>query len=136
MWATPSGGGGLALGANDGFAGDYGRGLPEPSGVKPGDIAASSPSTGDSPASTMIAGISVVGMGDSFLAGAVLALGLFAGRSQATNAPVRQRIVRGGELRVGPSGDQPPYNAKDRDGHLIGLEVEQGNVLAGTLRVS
>jgi polar amino acid transport system substrate-binding protein len=71
----------------------------------------------------------------SFLAVALLALGLVAGRVQAADAPVLERIVHSGELKVGLSGDQPPYNAKDRDGHLIGLEVDLANLLAGALRV-
>jgi polar amino acid transport system substrate-binding protein len=65
----------------------------------------------------------------------LLAAGLVAGRAQAADAPVLERIVRTGELRVGLSGDQPPFNAKDRDGKLMGLEVDLANLLAGALRV-
>jgi len=65
----------------------------------------------------------------------LLTAGLVSGRAQAADAPVLERIVQSGELRVGLSGDQPPYNATDRDGHLIGLEVDLANLLAGALRV-
>ena len=65
----------------------------------------------------------------------LLTAGLVSGIAQAADAPVLERIVQSGELRVGLSGDQPPFNAKDRDGHLIGLEVDLANLLAGALRV-
>ena len=65
----------------------------------------------------------------------LLTAGLVSGSAQAADAPVLERIVQSGELRVGLSGDQPPFNAKDRDGQLIGLEVDLANLLAGALRV-
>ena len=65
----------------------------------------------------------------------LLTAGLVSGSAQAADAPVLERIVQSGELRVGLSGDQPPFNATDRDGHLIGLEVDLANLLAGALRV-
>ncbi len=65
----------------------------------------------------------------------LLTAGLASGSAQTADAPVLERIVQSGELRVGLSGDQPPFNAKDRDGHLIGLEVDLANLLAGALRV-
>lgn len=65
----------------------------------------------------------------------LLTAGLAPGRAQAADAPVLERIVQSREIRVGLSGDQPPFNAKDRDGHLIGLEVDLANLLAGALRV-
>ena len=36
----------------------------------------------------------------------------------------RRRQIQSGELKVGLSGDQPPFNAKGRDGQLMGLEVD------------
>lgn len=69
------------------------------------------------------------------LVAVLLTAGLVSGSAQAADAPVLERIVQSGEIRVGLSGDQPPYNAKDRDGHLIGLEVDLANLLAGALRV-
>ncbi len=65
----------------------------------------------------------------------LLTAGFVSGSAQAADAPVLERIVQSGELRVGLSGDQPPFNARDRDGHLIGLEVDLANLLAGALRV-
>jgi polar amino acid transport system substrate-binding protein len=65
----------------------------------------------------------------------LLTAGLVAGGAQAADAPVLERIVQSGELKVGLSGDQPPFNAKGRDGQLMGLEVDLANVLAGALRV-
>ena len=65
----------------------------------------------------------------------LLAAGLVGGSAQAADAPVLERIVQSGELKVGLSGDQPPYNAKGRDGQLMGLEVDLANLLAGALRV-
>lgn len=35
-----------------------------------------------------------------------------------------QQIVANGTLRVGLSGDQPPFNMKARDGRIIGFEVD------------
>jgi polar amino acid transport system substrate-binding protein len=69
------------------------------------------------------------------LVAVLLTAGLVSGNAQAADAPVLERIVQSGELRVGLSGDQPPFNAKDRDGKLMGLEVDLANLLAGALRV-
>jgi ABC-type amino acid transport substrate-binding protein len=54
---------------------------------------------------------------------------------QAAEAPVLERIVKSGELRVGLSGSQPPYNAKSRTGELIGLDVDLAKMLAGAFGV-
>jgi ABC-type amino acid transport substrate-binding protein len=70
----------------------------------------------------------------SFLAVALLVLGLVAGPVQAADAPVLERIVKSGTLKVGLSGDQPPFNSKDRDGGLMGLEVDLAELLALSLR--
>lgn len=61
----------------------------------------------------------------------VLALG-FTGLAQAQ---VLGQIMERGELRVGLSGSQPPFNAKDRSGELMGLEVELATMLAGAFGV-
>ena len=55
--------------------------------------------------------------------------------AQAAEAPVLERIVKSGTMRVGLSGDQPPYNATSRGGELIGLEVDLANLLAGAFGV-
>ncbi len=64
----------------------------------------------------------------------LLTAGLVSGNAQAADAPVLERIVQSGTLKVGMSGDQPPYNAKDRDGELMGLEVDLANLLALAMR--
>ena len=49
-------------------------------------------------------------------------------------APMRlQRILDSGELRVGLSGNQPPLNMADKDGEIIGLEVDLMNALAQSM---
>lgn len=47
-------------------------------------------------------------------------------------SPVLDRIVGTGVLRVGMSGDQPPFNATDRTGNIIGLEHDLANLLAAS----
>ena len=44
-------------------------------------------------------------------------------------------IVARGELRVGLSGNQPPLNALNRSGEIIGMEVDLARLLAGSLGV-
>ena len=65
----------------------------------------------------------------------LLTAGLVSGSAQAADAPVLERVVQSGKLRVGMSGDQAPFNARNRDGDLMGLEVDLANLLAGALRV-
>jgi polar amino acid transport system substrate-binding protein len=45
------------------------------------------------------------------------------------------RIQQSGILRVGMSGDQPPFNAKTRTGQIIGIEPDLANALAGGMGV-
>ncbi|MGD8976296.1 MAG: transporter substrate-binding domain-containing protein [Gammaproteobacteria bacterium] len=66
---------------------------------------------------------------------AILALAVAAGTAQAAGSPVLDRVVESGQLRVGMSGTQPPYNVVSRDGALIGLEVDLANLIASGLRV-
>jgi polar amino acid transport system substrate-binding protein len=61
--------------------------------------------------------------------------GLALSVAQQAEAQVLERIVKSGELRIGMSGNQPPYNAKSRTGDLIGLDVELGKMLAGAFGV-
>lgn len=49
--------------------------------------------------------------------------------------PVLDQVVKSGELRVGMSASQPPYNTVSRDGNVIGLEVDLANLIASGLRV-
>ena len=51
------------------------------------------------------------------------------------DSPVLDRIIKSETIRVGMSGNQPPFNAKGRDGSLIGLEVDLARALAGALGV-
>lgn len=60
---------------------------------------------------------------------------LFVAGGVAAESPVLDRIVGTGVLRVGLSGDQPPFNATDRSGELIGLEVDLANLLAAAFDV-
>lgn len=66
---------------------------------------------------------------------ALLLVGIAGGAASAAESPVLDRIVGTGVLRVGLSGDQPPFNAKTRSGELIGLEVDLANLLAGAFGV-
>lgn len=67
----------------------------------------------------------------------VMALALIAPMvaSAGTNAPVANRIVESGILRVGMSGGQPPYTMVSKSGELIGFEVDIANMLAGAMGV-
>jgi polar amino acid transport system substrate-binding protein len=65
---------------------------------------------------------------------AVLAFGT-ALPTQATEAPVLSRIVDSGELRVGMSGNQPPFNMTTRSGEIIGYDVDMARLLAEAMGV-
>ena len=55
--------------------------------------------------------------------------------AEAGASPTLSRIVERGELRVGTSGNQPPFVMKDREGNLIGFEVDLANAIAGAMDV-
>ena len=57
----------------------------------------------------------------------------FAGTANA--GPILDRIQKNGELVVGMSGDQPPLNATNRDGKVIGLETDIASRLASEMGV-
>lgn len=42
----------------------------------------------------------------------------------AAGSPSLDRILASGELRVGVSADLPPLNMRDRDGNIVGLEID------------
>jgi len=44
-------------------------------------------------------------------------------------------IVKNGELRVGTSGDQPPYSMKSKTGELMGFEIDLAKILATNMGV-
>ena len=48
-------------------------------------------------------------------------------------SPVLSRVLKSGELRVGMSADQPPLNVRDKDGQMMGLEVDLAEGLAHAL---
>jgi len=52
----------------------------------------------------------------------------------SSSAPIRlQSILDSGELRIGLSGNQPPLNMADKNGEIIGLEVDLMNALAHSM---
>jgi polar amino acid transport system substrate-binding protein len=53
----------------------------------------------------------------------------------ALAGPVVDRILQKGELVVGVSGNQPPLNAKAKDGEIIGLDADLAKLLAASMGV-
>ena len=53
----------------------------------------------------------------------------------AQETSVLDRIVKKGELRVGMSGNQPPYTMVAKTGEMIGYEVDLANLLAAYMQV-
>ena len=53
----------------------------------------------------------------------------------AQDAPVLDRVTQSGTLRVGMSGNQPPFNFRDRSGTMAGMEVELAALLAQAMQV-
>jgi polar amino acid transport system substrate-binding protein len=51
------------------------------------------------------------------------------------DAPVLKRIESTKTIRVGMTGSQPPFNMKNRDGELIGFDVDLARLLARAMRV-
>jgi polar amino acid transport system substrate-binding protein len=58
-----------------------------------------------------------------------------AGTGHPANAECLHRIIESGELRVGMTGSQAPLNMRNRNGDLIGLDVELARALADAMRV-
>jgi polar amino acid transport system substrate-binding protein len=72
------------------------------------------------------------------MTGLFIALALVVGASGAAlaaDAPVLSRIVKAGELRVGMSGNQPPFSMKSKTNTLIGFEVDLATLLANAMGV-
>ena len=71
------------------------------------------------------------------IAGLALALPLAGGAIAASSdtSPVLARIADSGKLRVGMSAGQPPYNMKNRDGKIIGMDADLAELLAASLEV-
>lgn len=53
----------------------------------------------------------------------------------STSSPVLDRVFESGILRVGMSGDQPPFNMTTRTGQIIGIEADLANALADGIGV-
>ena len=53
----------------------------------------------------------------------------------ASTSPVLDRIFQTGILRVGMSGDQPPFNMTTAKGQIIGMEADLANALADSMGV-
>jgi polar amino acid transport system substrate-binding protein len=50
-------------------------------------------------------------------------------------SPVLARIAESGTLRVGMSAGQPPFNVRNREGKIIGMDVDLAGLLARALNV-
>ncbi len=48
---------------------------------------------------------------------------------------VLDKILKSGELRVGTSGNQPPFTMKAKDGQLMGYEIELARLLTDALEI-
>jgi polar amino acid transport system substrate-binding protein len=53
----------------------------------------------------------------------------------AATSPVLERIEKSKTLRVGMTGTQPPFNVKNRDGELIGMDVDLARLLSRAIGV-
>ena len=52
---------------------------------------------------------------------------------KTSKTPVLERVQKSGVLRVGLSGNQPPFNMTTRAGKIIGIEPDLANALAETI---
>ena len=53
----------------------------------------------------------------------------------AQESQTLNRVITSGTLRVGMSGNQPPYNVVSREGDVIGIEVDIAEQLAAAMDV-
>jgi len=69
--------------------------------------------------------------------GLLVAGGLFATAPEASaqESQTLNRVITSSTLRVGMSGNQPPYNAVSRSGDMIGIEVDIATLLAAAMDV-
>ncbi len=54
---------------------------------------------------------------------------------QAEAQNTLNKIIKSGEIRIGMSGNQPPFSVKSKDGSLIGYEVDIATLLAQAMNV-
>lgn len=55
--------------------------------------------------------------------------------SLATAGPVVDRIMKNKEVVIGTAADYPPFNAKAKDGRFMGLDIDLGTMIAGSINV-
>lgn len=53
--------------------------------------------------------------------------------AQSASTKMLTKIIESGELRVGMSGNQPPYTMTNKSDELIGFEVDLATLLAGSM---
>lgn len=53
----------------------------------------------------------------------------------ASSQQVLSTIIKKGEIRIGTTGNQPPYSMKAKTGELIGYEIDLANALAENMGV-
>lgn len=53
----------------------------------------------------------------------------------SADSSVLERVLKSSTLKVGMSGNQPPMNARDREGQMMGLEVDLAKMLAMAMDV-
>ena len=70
-----------------------------------------------------------------FLSGLMLLALVFVPFSQGWAGEVLEKIAQTNTLRVGMTGTQPPFNVKNKDGVLIGMDVDLARVLAQSMNV-
>jgi len=71
----------------------------------------------------------------TLLTGLLVALPFGLNAASVDQSPVLSRIAETGTIRVGMSAGQPPFNVTNRDGKIIGMDVDLSNLLAAALRV-
>ncbi len=71
----------------------------------------------------------------ALLTGLLVTLPFGAFARDSFQAPVLRGIADSGTLRIGMSGNQPPFNFKNREGRIIGMDVDLAGLLAAALDV-
>jgi len=69
------------------------------------------------------------------LCAALVLMGTAVPASAGEDAPVLSRIVARGQINVGMTGSQPPFNVKAKDGTLMGYDVDLAELLADAMGV-
>jgi len=53
----------------------------------------------------------------------------------AQAGPAIDKILKKGEIVIGTTGEYPPFSAKSKNGMLMGLDIDLGNIIAGSMGV-